>query len=86
MNIFNFIKENNIKMDLPNLVSAIRFEYNGDLINVNNVLNQIGIRSNEKAEEISIRRTKNCIDCLFRLGWKPEDKNTEKILKDFISE
>ena len=57
MNIFNFIKENNIKMDLPNLVSAIRFEYNGDLINVNNVLNQIGIRSNEKAEEISIRRT-----------------------------
>lgn len=38
-------------MNLPDLVTWLRFKYHANMLDVNNVLNQLGLRSDEKAEE-----------------------------------
>lgn len=40
-------------MSLPNIVSIARFYYHGAMLDINNVLNQLGIRKDDKAEMIA---------------------------------
>ena len=40
-------------MGIPTLVAKARFQYHGTLLDLNNVLNQLHMRSDEKAEEIA---------------------------------
>lgn len=56
-------------MGLAEKVSIMRFHYHSNLIEVNNVLNQLGIRSDDKAEEIGKKHAMILFnDVLPRLG------------------
>lgn len=44
-------------MDLPKLVAKLRLQYHANLLDVNNVLNQLHIISDEKAEESNRQHT-----------------------------
>ena len=56
-------------MGLAEKVSIMRFHYHSNLIEVNNVLNQLGIRSDNKAEEIGKKHAMILFnDVLPRLG------------------
>ncbi len=57
-------------MNLPKTVAKMRFEYHGTLLDINNVLNQLGLRNDEKAEEIAKRHVMTMInDIAPRLGY-----------------
>jgi len=59
-------------MDICKAVAMLRFHHHGNMLNVNNVLNQLGIRSDERAEEIGKKHTmKIMTDILPRLGIDP---------------
>lgn len=54
-----------------------RFKYHANMLDVCNVLNQIGILKDEKAESVMKNHTMQCFDCLERLGYP-----IEKFLKE----
>lgn len=67
-------------MSLPNKVAKIRFIYHTNMLDVCNVLNQVGILKDEKAEEVMKNHGMNAIDCVARLNDMTIDEllNTEK--------
>lgn len=56
-------------MDITKKVAAMRFKYHANMLDVCNVLNQIGILKDEKAERVMKNHTMQCFDCLDRLGY-----------------
>lgn len=56
-------------MDITKVVAAIRFKYHVNMLDVNNVLNQLGIRKDDKAEERGKYHCMQSFDCLRRLGY-----------------
>lgn len=57
-------------MDIPKIVAKARLKYHLEAVDVNNVLNQLGIRSDEKAEEKGKYHTMTIFtDILPRLGY-----------------
>lgn len=59
-------------MDITKKVAALRFKYHANMLDVCNVLNQIGILTDEKAELKMKNHTMQCFDCLERLGYPVE--------------
>lgn len=60
-------------MDITKTVAKIRFKYHTSMLDVNNVLNQLGFRSNEKTEAVGKKHTMIALfDCLPRLGYDVE--------------
>lgn len=51
-------------MDITKKVAALRFKYHANMLDVCNVLNQIGILKDEKAESVMKNHTMQCFDCL----------------------
>lgn len=56
-------------MNIPKMVAKIRFAYHTNMLDVNNVLNQLKMRSDEKAEERGKHHCMEAFDCLERLGY-----------------
>lgn len=56
-------------MDITKKVAKVRFAYHTNMLNVCNVLNQIGILKDEKAERVMRDHTMASFDCLERLGY-----------------
>ncbi len=56
-------------MDITKRVATLRFKYHANMLDVCNVLNQIGILKDEKAELVMKNHTMLCFDCLERLGY-----------------
>ena len=40
-------------MDITKAVAKMRFHYHGTLLDINNILNQLGIRKDDKAEAVA---------------------------------
>lgn len=72
----NYFEEEPV-MDITKKVAALRFKYHANMLDVCNVLNQIGILKDEKAESVMKNHTMQCFDCLERLGYP-----IEKFLKE----
>ena len=57
-------------MNIPKLVTVARYGYHLNAIDVNNVLNQLKIRKDDKAEEVAKKHLGTIIgDILPRLGY-----------------
>lgn len=57
-------------MNIPEMVAKARFIYHSNALDVNNVLNQLGLRDDEKAEEAGKKHTMTIFtDILPRLGY-----------------
>ena len=72
----NYFEEEPV-MDITKKVAALRFKYHANMLDVCNVLNQISILKDEKAESVMKNHTMQCFDCLERLGYP-----IEKFLKE----
>lgn len=67
--------------DITKTVAKVRFIYHTNMLDVCNVANQLGLLSNEKAEEKMKNHTMQTFDCLERLGYdlsKIFDEKSEK--------
>ena len=61
------------KIDIPTKVAKMRFMYHANMLDVNNVLNQMHLMSDEKAEKNNRRHTMTIVnDILPRLGYDVE--------------
>lgn len=59
---------------MPKLIAYLRFQYHGFLLDLNNCLNQLHLRSDEAAEEIAKKHVMTMLlDILPRLGY-PTDR------------
>lgn len=56
-------------MNIPKKVATLRFKYHTNMLDVCNVLNQIGILKDEKAERVMRDHTMKSFDCLERMGY-----------------
>lgn len=56
-------------MDITKKVAKCRFMYHVNMLDVCNILNQLGILKDEKAEEVMKNHTMQSFDCLERLGY-----------------
>lgn len=56
-------------MDITKVVAKARFTYHTNMLDVCNVLNQLGILKGDKAEEVMKNHTMQAFDCLERLGY-----------------
>jgi len=65
-------------MNIPKIVAKMRFAYHANMLDVNNVLNQLKIRSDEKAEERGKYHCMEAFDCLERLGYDVYGQLKEK--------
>lgn len=61
-------------MNLPKIVASIRLKYHLEMIDVNNVLYQLHLRSGKKADKIGAKHTMASLDCFERLGIPVYDK------------
>ena len=60
-------------MDITKVVAKMRFHYHANMLDVNNVLNQLGLRNDDKAEAIGKKHTMTILtDCLPRMGYDME--------------
>jgi hypothetical protein len=67
-------------MDITKVVAALRFKYHANMLDVNNVLNQLGLRNDEKAEEKGAYHAMTIInDVLPRLGYDVEGFMNERL-------
>ena len=66
-------------MNIPATVAKIRYIFHLNMIDVNNVLNQLKLRTNDKAEEIAKKHTMIALtDCLPRFNEKAYKKLFEE--------
>ena len=56
-------------MDITKEVAKKRFNYHVTMLDIYNVLNQIGILKDRKAEFLMRNHTMGAFDCLERLGY-----------------
>ena len=74
-------------MDIANVVAAIRLHYHANMTSVVNVLNQLHVMPDEKAEEANRRHMMTVVnDILPRLGYDTsafhEEENDEELDED----
>lgn len=61
-------------MNVPNTVAKIRLAYHLNMLDVNNVLNQLHLMRDDKADMNNKNHLKKCIECYTRLGVRfPEE-------------
>ena len=60
-------------MDITKKVAKMRFVYHANMLDVCNVLNQLGILKDDKAEEMMKNHCMKSFDCLRRLGYDVEE-------------
>lgn len=65
-------------MDITKKVAAMRFVYHTNMLDVCNVLNQVGILKDDKAEEVMKNHCMASVDCLTRMDAKQIKRLTEK--------
>lgn len=64
-------------MDITKKVAKMRFNYHANMLNVCNVLNQLGILKDDKAETVMKNHCMKTIDCLDRMGYNASEKIME---------
>ena len=65
--------------NLPKTVAKIRLKYHMEMLDVNNILNQLGIMSDEKCEERQKYHTMTIFGDIFpRLGWDVSELKKEE--------
>ena len=67
-------------MDIVKKVAKMRFVFHANMLDVCNVLNQLGILNDDKAENVMKHHTMECFDAMEHMGLDPCGKN--KIFKD----
>ncbi len=55
-------------MDITKKVAKLRFKYHTNMLDVCNVLNQLGIVKDEKAERVMKDHCMKAFDCMERMG------------------
>lgn len=65
-------------MDITKKVAKLRFGYHANMLDVCNVLNQVGILKDDKAEEVMKDHTMKCMDCLARM----HNTTVEELVKE----
>lgn len=55
-------------MDITKKVAKMRLNYHGTMLDIYNVLNQLGIVKDERAEEVMKRHCMQCIDAMEHMG------------------
>jgi hypothetical protein len=65
-------------MDITKKVAEMRFVYHTNMLDVCNVLNQVGIVKDEKAEAVMKHHCMSSMDCLTRMDAKQIKKLTKK--------
>ena len=58
-------------MSIVTKVAKMRLEYHSFMLDVCNVLNQLGILKDEKAEEVMKNHTMRCFDAMEHMGLDP---------------
>ena len=58
-------------MSIVTKVAKMRLEYHSSMLDVCNVLNQLGILKDEKAEEVMKNHTMKCFDAMVHMGLDP---------------
>jgi len=58
-------------MSIVTKVAKMRLEYHSSMFDVCNVLNQLGILKDEKAEEVMKNHTMKCFDAMEHMGLDP---------------
>jgi hypothetical protein len=56
-------------MDITRKIAKARFQYHTNMLDICNVLNQIGILKDEKAEMAMKNHAMKSFDCLERMGY-----------------
>ena len=67
-------------MSIVTKVAKMRLNYHASMLDVCNVLNQLGILNDEKAEELMKNHTVKCFDAMEHMGldpWKKKNKEEE---------
>lgn len=64
-------------MDITKKVAKLRFGYHANMLDACNILNQLGILKDVKAEEVMKNHAMNCMDCLARI----HDTTVEELVK-----
>lgn len=59
-------------------VAKMRLKYHANMLDVCNVLNQLGILKDEKAEEVMKNHTMKCFDAMEHMGLDPWKKNEKE--------
>lgn len=65
-------------MDITKKVAKARYIYHTNMLDVCNVLNQIGILKDDKAEEKMKNHCMESLDCLRRMGYDVDSIFKEK--------
>lgn len=60
-------------MSLPNVVARLRLVYHLNMLDVVNALSQVGVMSDDKANNANKNHLKQIVDCYERLGYKLPD-------------
>ena len=60
-------------MDITRKIAKARFQYHTNMLDICNVLNQIGILKDEKAEMAMKNHAMKSFDCLERMGYDVKD-------------
>lgn len=66
-------------MSIVTKVAKMRLTYHANMLDVCNVLNQLGILKDDKAEEVMKGHTMKCFDAMEHMGLRPfesEDKES----------
>lgn len=66
-------------MSIVRKVAKMRLTYHANMLDIYNVLNQLGILKDDKAEEIMKSHTMKCFDAMEHMGlhpFKSEDKES----------
>lgn len=65
-------------MSIVTKVAKMRLNYHANMLDVCNVLNQLGILKDEKAEEVMKNHTMKCFDAMEYMGLDPWKKNEKE--------
>ncbi len=60
-------------MSLPTKVAKMRFMYHANMLDVYNVLNQLGIVKDDRAERVMKNHCMKSLECLERLGYPVQE-------------
>lgn len=74
-------------MDMPKIIAMMRFHYHANMVDVNNVLNQLHIISDDKAEVANMHHVMTLFNDIFPriYGEETFNKIMEKTTKDIAN-
>lgn len=67
-----------IIMSIVKKVAKMRLMFHANMLDVFNVVNQLGILNDDKAEEIMKHHTMECFDAMEHMGLNPFEKLNNK--------